>query len=207
VHLHKKAVRNLVAAAALVTLALPLSAPIAATTTHAQGNQLGPAVVGNSSCTSNTSLSTANTTTAAGFTNSSCYVGAGLGPTLLPVRFNPIGVPDTATFVCDALTNTLVGFGGTVAVPTVPSGCYDVTASVTDSTTGSAAAITSGTCGNQPADVNGSAINCSGVASPICPVGTAPATAFGPGSTIPCTPNCPAPFVFSGPLGAGTCVR
>lgn len=93
------------------------------------------------------------------------------------VAFNPIGTEHTVTFTCGALA----GVGTAALAP----GCYDVTATATDITTGSAATITSATCGGVAAGSGSGTVDCSGVASPICPTGTGPGTA--PTAAAPCT--------------------
>ena len=183
-HLQRKVWRNLFCVAALVTFALPLATPLATT---AQAQSVPSALpVG---C----SPSTATTAASAGSIGN-CYVAARLTP---PVVIDPIGQPHTVTFICDALTNGLFGAGGTAAAPTVAPGCYDVRATVTDLATGSPATIQSGTCGNAAAaGGGGTSLDCSGVASPICPVGTVPSPA--PGPTTPCTaPATPATGYFA----------
>ena len=178
-HLQRKVWRHLLCAAALVTFALPLATPLA-TPAHAQQAQPSEIVSG---CTPSTTTVTVKGVVIPG-TTGNCYVAARMSNGL-PVAFNPIGQQDTATFICDALTASLFGLGGTVGAQTVPAGCYNVQATVTDITTGSPATIVSGTCGNVVAGVSGGAVDCSGVRSPICPVGSAPTTS----TTAPCLFN------------------
>ena len=181
-HLQRKVWRNFFCVAALVTFALPLSSSLTAPTpVHAQAIDTNPSEI-TSGCTPSTA---ANATTPA--TSTSCYVAARLSNGAA-VAFNEIGTPDTATFLCDALTAGLYGTGGsapgTVPGPTLAPGCYNLQISVNDLVGGSPA-IQSATCGNANAGVTGSTVDCSGVASPICPVGFGPAPS--PGTTTPCT--------------------
>jgi hypothetical protein len=128
-------------------------------------------------CTPSTSSAGSAPTTSA-----DCYVAVTLTP---PTVIDPIGQPHTATFICDALVNSLFGVGGVVGAPTIPPGCYNVRATVQDITTGSAVAMQSATCGPIAGIGAGAMVlDCSGVTSPICPVGTAPAPQ--PGPTTPC---------------------
>ncbi|MBV9122532.1 MAG: hypothetical protein JO112_04175, partial [Planctomycetes bacterium] len=198
-HLQRKAWRNILCAAALVAFALQVTTPLGTPTTvqAAQPAQTAPpndqqaqpsAVPSN--CVSSTQLAEAAPagTTAAGIGN--CYVAA--DPF---VAFNLIGQEHTVTFTCDALVANLYGLNGTapgtVPGPTTPPGCYNVQATATDITTGSPATIVSATCGNNAAGVTAGAVDCSGVASPICTVGFAPPTAAPAGQV--CTPIVPAP--------------
>lgn len=185
-HVHRKAwrnVTNVVCAAALVTFAaLPLSIPLA-TPTSAQTTG-SPSAVVPAGCTP-------STTTSFGTCIADAHLSNGAA-----VAFNPVGVEDTATFVCDrgVATSALTGTGTTGAAALTP-GCYDVTATVSDATTGSTAPIVAATCNNVAAAPSGGNVDCSGVASPICPVTTAPtgvtatpcATAVGTSVTSPVT--------------------
>src|SRR5579859_3683394 len=124
VHIRKAAWRNVISALALVTFALPLATAPLAQTVSAQS-------VGNPTPLFNppTIAGVANTTNG----------GAGLNA---PVAFNPIGTNHTVTFTCTQ--QPLAAGAGTLAAT---AGCYGVTASLSNSTTGDAATIAAATCG------------------------------------------------------------
>lgn len=90
----------------------------------------------------------------------------------------PIGSDHTVTFLCGAASGSLI-----------PPGCFDLTVSAQDITTGSAANINSATCGNGGAAVSGGSFSCTTVANPIC--------AFGSTSAGPCAPVCPSGFTYA----------
>lgn len=130
-HIRKAAWRNVISALALVTFALPLATAPLAQSVSAQS-------VGNPNPLFNPP--------------SIASVGS-LAPG--PVAFNPIGTNHTVTFTCSDTIPT----GGTTAFET-SAGCFGVTASVQNSTTGDAATFISGTCAGNTAYVNSSVINC-----------------------------------------------
>ncbi len=107
-----------------------------------------------------------------------------------PEAFNPLGASHTVTFVCGAAVNLLPGPTGAG----YPPGCYDVVASLSDSSNGSDASFDSATCGI--ANVGGgSTVNCA-AQNPLCPAGT-----VSQGGS--CVPNCPAGFQNVGPRCLG----
>lgn len=180
-HLHKGAVRNTLFAIALVTFALPLATPLA---TPTQAQTAGVATIGAAGCTPTPIGSTPGS---GGTTPCKVGVTPNAPPgTSNPLMFNALGVPHFVTFTCDAdiLAEGLVGLGGTTGSATVAPGCYNVTASVQDITSGSAAAIESATCGGVAATPTGGTVSCAPVSNPICPVTTSPT---GTGATAPCT--------------------
>lgn len=133
-HLHARALRNVIGALALVAFALPAAA-LTATPAGAQGAP-PPASVG--------------------------------GGTASPaIAFNAIGYPHTVTFTCASTAAGAGAAGG--ALP----GCYQVTGTVTDATTGTASTFVSGQCGNSAADTSTATLNCSTYTSPLinCPAG------------------------------------
>jgi len=157
VHLHNRAWRNVLCAIALVTFALPLATPLA---TPTQAQTATPAAIP-AGCTPTPIGSTAG--------SSACKVAA--TPNAGPAIFNPIGISHTVTFTCDAdiFTEGLIGPGGTTAAAAVAPGCYNVSASAQDITTGSAVSIQSATCGGTAVTTaaDGTA-NCAGTFTPLC---------------------------------------
>ena len=120
---------------------------------------------------------------------------AGVASVTPPVAFNPIGTEHTVTFTCGALAG-LTGATGSALAGT-GAGCYNVQASVTDITTGSAATITSSTCGGTAAGSGGGSVDCSTVFSPICPTGMNAATTRALGAAACVAPTTAAPLVPS----------
>lgn len=105
--------------------------------------------------------------------SASCY--ASVSPAVALV---PIGSDHTLTFLCGAPSSSLV-----------PPGCFDVTVSAQDVTTGSTANIISATCGTAGATLSGGSVSCTNVSNPICAVGMTGAGA--------CAPTCPSGFIYS----------
>src|SRR5579859_3497007 len=144
VHIRKAAWRNVISALALVTFALPLATAPLAQSVSAQ------------------SVSNPNPL----FNPPSIATVGQLTPG--PVAFNPIGTNHTVTFTCNnaapATGTTSSGLG---------AGCFGVTASVQNSTTGDAATFVSGTCAGVTATVTSSTITCA-TTTPLlaasCPV-------------------------------------
>jgi hypothetical protein len=102
---------------------------------------------------------------------------AGAGTATPAVAFNPIGSPHTTTFTC---TSTAAGgFPGGAGPGAATPGCWDLTASVSDATSGGSAALTSGQCGGSSADVTTATLNCAGVFSPL-----RDSTMLAPGQTV-----------------------
>ena len=140
---------------------------------------------------------TPTATPSAGASVAGCL--AGVFPT---EAFNAIGAPHTFTFACGNFASTLTVPAAALPTPTPPPtgsvppgvapapGCYDVSASVTDTTTGSTVTIDSAFCANSPASLSGGAVNCAPVTNPICAAG------FQPSSSGQCFP-CPPGFSFS----------
>jgi hypothetical protein len=176
VHVRFGVIRNFLAAIALVVFALPLAAPLTSTATHAQAPVQPVSSI-------NTTTGGACTTVATAI-NDTCYVSA--SPAL---AFNLVGAPHTVTFTCESGVGPSVGnprapadadlSGGTAnAAAGVVPGCYDVTASVTDETTGAASTFSSARCGYNAATVSSATVNCAAYDSPLCPSGaeTTPAS-------------------------------
>jgi hypothetical protein len=161
-HGRKRIFRHLLVAMTLIAFALPLAATQVATPAHAQGpSPLAPG-----------SIARGGGVCASPATDPNCYVDA--TPDL---AFNLIGTTHTVLFTCGLATGTdqtggytPAGGPGTAGVSVVP-GCYDVTASVLDETTGSAATFTFARCGHNSATLAGSTVNCAPYASPLCPPG------------------------------------
>lgn len=104
-----------------------------------------------------------------------------------PVAFNGIGAMHTVTFTCDrgVINSGLNGVGTGAAA--LRAGCYDVTATVGNATTGVTAPILYATCGSVPTGPAGGNVDCSRTQSPICPVTTAPTGS----PTAPCAATSP----------------
>lgn len=120
---------------------------------------------------SNVSPGTGATATATAFP-----YGTGCIVSLSPAEaLNPVGVPHTVTFTCGSAAG--------------PGGCFDLTASVTDMSTGSGATFVSVSCGGQQG-AGGTTAECGTPAQPLCPTGTVPAASGA------CSP-CPAGTTYS----------
>jgi len=186
VHLHRGALRHVIAAIALVGLALPAASLASTPSAHAASAPTHSIAVGGGTCVSPT--------------DASCYVSSDPA-----IAFNLIGNPHTVTFTCGAATAPpgLTYPGG------ILPGCYDVTASVTDETSGAATTFTSATCGGVVAPINGSSVNCSSVASPLNPNGVAPPPGNSSTASVTINPGAPHAYLISwtGYTGtiAGTC--
>lgn len=107
--------------------------------------------------------------------------------------FNAIGNPHTVYFLCGNESGLLPGPS---SAPYPRTGCFDVMATVTDVTTGSASTFTSVQCASQYLTFDTLSLtpghaDCTSVSSPICPAGSSPS---GPGGA--CAP-CPVGFTFS----------
>ncbi len=140
-------------------------------------------------------------------TNTGGTEGAGLGcyVDISPAEaFNPLGVQHTVTFTCENSAQSLTFSTGTQ--PALPAGCYNVTASVEDSTTGNASTFDAATCANVRVPITSATINCSGDQNPICAVGAA-----GPGGGNCQLQPCPSGFTLTDtlctapPSASGTC--
>jgi hypothetical protein len=80
--------------------------------------------------------------------------------------FNPLGTNHTVTFACE---NTFPAAGtGTLATGIAP-GCYGVTASVQNSTTGDAATFISASCANNSVSITSSTVQCQNALNTTCP--------------------------------------
>jgi hypothetical protein len=190
VHVLGRAWRNIVLALALATFALPLATAVpGATPASAQTNPQAVApssiAIGGGPCVA--------------FTSASCYVTANPG-----LAFNIVGTTHTVRFTCGsavgpapagapintgapASTDLSGGRANAAAPPAGPGlvpGCYNVSASVTDETTGTASTFTYARCGNNATTLTGSTINCAQYESPVCPLG---------GMTTPGFPYCSTP--------------
>lgn len=115
--------------------------------------------------------------------------------------FNAIGHAHTVTFLCG---NAAASLTGPADAPYATTGCFNVTASVTDETSGTASNFTSVICAGHPADLQ-STTSCSSVANPICAAGIVPTS--GGSQCVPCPQGFTlAQGVCVGPVGPGnTC--
>jgi hypothetical protein len=102
--------------------------------------------------------------------------------------FDPLGVLHTVTLTCGSGTLDLPGPPGGV-YPT--KGCFDISASVQDITTGTSPDILNVSCaGVSPVTLNGT-FDCGAVSNPICPAG---GNLSGGGT---CGPVCPGGYTYS----------
>lgn len=186
-HLRFGALRKLIAAIAIVAFALPLTTPFTGKVVRAQ--------------------------TPVGITGSPVisYLGSAANPyvSVTPsVALNIVGTPHSFVFTCGAQVGnptqsglsglTATGFppgtlaGGTanIAGGVVP-GCYNVTASVSNETNGTATSITSARFGHVVATVNGSTANGASYQSPLCGAGfeTTPTSATSCDTPDPTAPE------------------
>lgn len=91
----------------------------------------------------------------AGTTSNTTSSIAGAGFVTPAAAFNPIGTDHTVTFTC-----TGAGTGATTTVVGTNAGCFDVTASANNITTGAAANVLSGSCGASGTFQNGTKTEC-----------------------------------------------
>lgn len=91
------------------------------------------------------------------------------------------------SFFCGSAAATLTGQNG--AYPT--SGCFNVTISAQDITTGSMVNVLAATCGGASAAQEGGSFSCTSVSNPICAPTT---TGSAPGT---CAPSCPAGMTYA----------
>ncbi|HEX6506653.1 MAG TPA: hypothetical protein VF221_03385, partial [Chloroflexota bacterium] len=145
-HLRKAAWRNVLVALALVTFALPLATPLAQT---ASAQSVNP----------NPLFNPPNIAGVASTVNGNAGVNAA-------AAFNPIGTNHTVTFVCNNAAPA--ASVGTFAAGVV-AGCYSVTASVQNSTTGDAGTIAAATCRNFTADISTATVQCFFIPPSTCP--------------------------------------
>ncbi len=198
---------------ALVTFALLAATPLTTpTATQAQtpATTIGPNSISRTggACVSNTdpacyvsvnpalAFNVVGTSHTVAFT---CGAAVGPAPAALDATGAPIpGVPTTNnTGATGALPTDLSGGTANAAAPPVGPGlvpgCYDVTASVTDESTGSATAFTYAQCGSSAATINGSSVNCASYASPLCPIGATTVSGTGAYCSLPdCVPGATA---------------
>jgi len=183
VHVRKGAWRHLLAAAALVTFALPLATPLATPASAQQGTPtevpLRPHSIATTGgiCLKNNPLAKTPARL-----QPNCYVSS--DPDL---AFNIIGTSHTVTFTCGEAVGPAAPGAPLNDRPTAPTdlsggranaaagiipGCYNVSASVTDETQGTASNFTAARCGRNGTTLQGSTVNCAAYASPLCPVGS-----------------------------------
>jgi hypothetical protein len=186
-----RAWRTIGCALALVALTIPLPLAHAAPVTHAAGDAPRSAIHATTGPSPDLFATDPDSIARGGGvctapTDEDCYASFTTdqtGATIVQDSTDPVGTAHTFVFTCGPAMGDLAGSGATdPGYLGTPPGCYDVSATAIDQTTGRDTNIIAASCGYNAATIHNTLFpytDCDSTQSPLCPAAPSDATSSG----------------------------